>query len=230
MHGTRTGPSALGTWGWSDVLKPLGTTYNRYALTLEDWETGSLPGAYVGDRGSFDVQSNTVDSGSFACEINAGFGSALISRVDAPISPGTKLTLTERRADNSNSQSQVGVAFGGESATGFGSWSGYVVLVNINGNVQITRVDNGSGSTLKTGSQSAPTGSFQDLVVEWEDNGTMTGRVRDSGGSQIGSDTQATDATYSGNAWGIYGAFADGVAGDLAVEPLPDASLGFATL
>lgn len=209
------------------MLKPLGTTYNRYTRTIEDWESGSLPSAYVGDRGAFAVQSSTVNSGDFALKGDSGgsFAPPVISRDDEPVSPGSKLTLECRRQSTS-----TGIVFGGPSAGGFSTFSGYGVSINSSGGIEIIRFDSGSLSGLKEGSQGIPDGAWQDLVAEWESDGTITGYAVDSNGSQIGDPTSATDTTYRGGVVGVVVGGPDGFFDNIDTEPLDGTSLGLATL
>lgn len=166
----------------------------------EGFEHNDLGGNYGGNTGVASIQSNTVTEGSYALEADSLTRSDnLIVRSTEDKWPRNDVEISYSYRHNSSGTAYgVGIAFACQSTDGHASNSGYYVNdVNNNGQLQIKRLDNGSGTNLQTTSHQTGTDQWIDAVVRLFDDDTIEFEV---GGTTL----SAQDSTYSDGYLGVF--------------------------
>jgi len=148
---------------------------------------------YGGDTGNFNIQSGTVDEGSFALEGTASTTQRIIVRDIEQDAWGPPIRMTWRQYITS-STGDGGIVWGAQSVAGVSSVSCYTSYSNASTGLRIDKITNGSidsGAVASTSSASISEGSWIDGVLEWQEDGTMTLTL--DGNTITGEDTDYTE-------------------------------------
>ena len=153
--------------GVSEVRSGDGRVFFDAIPDSEDFEHNDLTGNYGGDTDSFAIQSENVDEGSFALEIQAtDFAWITRSTEQAWDRDGLRISW---RQNSSDTQTGGGLAVA-TSVTGADDVDGYAFLFNPSGGTtrRLRRYDNGSDTSLDDSAASATSGAWVDCSVEFD--------------------------------------------------------------
>jgi hypothetical protein len=170
----------------------------------ELFEHNDLTGTYGGDTGSFNIQTGTVQEGTYALFGDGGGSSVAIVR-DAgqnkwgPGVQGDIKISTKRYIPSIGGGGNGGTMFGCQSVSGHSSLSGYYMYVNQkNDQTDIRRIDSGSVTSLSSdGSSGITTDTWVDETIEWKTNGTINWTLD-------GNTVSATDTNYTTGYLGFF--------------------------
>jgi len=156
-------------------------------LTVADFEGGVLPDSYVGDTGSFTVQSSVVDTGDFALEgSTSGAGDAESISLSEPVAAvpqsGDTFSVSVYATDtDATPEVRFATQEDGTVPTGY-----KIVLDYSNDVIEIANTQTGN-STVVGANLSNVVGEWVSVVVEWGSDGDIFASLLDATDAQIAS-------------------------------------------
>lgn len=178
---------------------------------LDSVEDGNIS-EYGGDTGSFSTSTDQAYDGNVSISLDSRF--AAITRTDQTIAVGETPFGGWGAADvQSPASSGYSITpkfvWGVQSETGVDNLTGYAAGVwyeesfdNPTYSFEVIRYDNGSPTSLSSVSVSVTELDwYETRVTQWESNGDMTIKLRDSAGSTLTTLT-LNDDTYGTGGWG----------------------------
>jgi uncharacterized phage protein gp47/JayE len=168
-----------GTEAYTDNSDPIRFETDESSILqyIDGFESGNLDD-YGGDTASFNVQTATVDTGSYALEATA---SGEIGNPSIDIQRGARFHYAQQLA----SGAVAGFIFGASDLQNYYD----VTLDQTNGTISIGRTESGTRTELNSGSATLSAGEWHDVQVDWGNTGTFTVTVEDSTGTQVGDVT-----------------------------------------
>lgn len=177
----------------SHVYAPASVT-----TVIDDFEDGDIA-EYQYHTGDFAVQSTVVKEGLRALEV--------VSGIDVHISSFTGLNYYPKAGDtfrwwgrSSNLDRYLLLYFGAQEGTGALSDQpdGYAAYWDFSNNgLHIRLRQNGSNTRLASTNISWSPDTWYQCEVQWGTDGTITIRVLDASGTEIGSPITATDSAFT---------------------------------
>jgi uncharacterized phage protein gp47/JayE len=162
-----------GSRGQTDDADPV-TFETNYASSLQyidGFESNNIDD-YGGDTGSFQTQSGTVATGSYALE---GTAAGDIANLGIDIEYGSRFHYKQNLTAGAN----AGFLFGATDLQNY-----YDVTIS-ESSVSIGLTEAGSRSELGSGSVSLNTSEWYDIQVDWGNEGTITVVVEDNTGTEV---------------------------------------------
>lgn len=168
-------------------------------MTIDDFEDSTLS-EYRYDTGSFSIQDTVVKEGSKALRIDSGSNEHISSF------PGDGLDYYPEAGDTFRFWVKTSVGeywillyFGCVEGSGGvdDRPDGYAAFLNFKrSELRLRKRDNNTNNTLSATSYTFATDVWYEVEVQWGTNGTITVRLFDEAGTELGS-VSATDTTFT---------------------------------
>jgi len=142
----------------------------------EDFEHNDLTGVYGGDTGNFQIQTGTVNEGTYALEsVTQGTSAVIVRSTEDNWNRDGIRILWDQYNPNEPERGKGGLALA-TSVTGFSSMDGYTFYADTpNSNRYLRRIDAGSTTNLDSDTSSAVAGDqWITASAEFDGNGNIS--------------------------------------------------------
>lgn len=167
-------------------------------VTVESFESGSLPSHFDGNTGAVSVSSGASWSGkdgTYYIESSDTSENA-VNTTNTTVSQGETPIEMDFYFEN-----EIGLSFGVQTTGDNSTYVGYTLVLTVNSFVLQT-TDGGTEDTVGSVSSSVSTGQTVTLrVSQWTSSGDIT--VEAEAGGTVQESFSVTDSTYGAGGWGF---------------------------